>query len=387
LDKARHDEEVPTASESEGHAAAPMPKFLQGQEPEVAEHNAAEDAEQPERWREKLDLMSRILSGRERAQWIFLGATVAASAALLLGLEHVDLAGARSQRPATVIADVAPAPPEVRLNFVGEMRCDQPPCDGLSTAIPRTIATLPVKAAESASPGLVYATHSDLTVEDQTALKPLDKVTVTGLPPNVRLSVGQKTSDTEWTLAAGDLNDIRIIVPDEQVEPVKATIEIKRSAGEPIAAIGLTIEREAPAGPSFADPLMSMAPIDPLPADEDDKAEPVSSAAREPETAPAKPAKAPKVVKVRQKKTKQPAPVVQQQAAETPKPPATLLEGLLAPATKQAAAPVPESTPKTSFTGDGANPSFPPPSTTIANEPAGFETLRGLGGGFGLQPQ
>lgn len=374
-----------TTATSEIAPQATMPKFLQ-------ENDKAGDALPAEAittttWRETLNL----LSGRERAQWIFFIATVMGSAALLVGLELYDFERAAPKRPETVISDAEPTPPEVRLNFLGEMHCDEPPCDALSTAIPRTIASMPIETAESAGPGIVFATNPGTSTEDRTTLNPLDTVKVSGLPPSVRLSVGQKTSDTEWTLAAGDLSDIAIVVPNDHAEPVRANIEIRKADGEPVASLGLTIEREAPPTPAMADPLLSMAPIDPIVTLEDDKAEETSVTPTEPEqaapaTPPTKPAKPFKAKVRQQKKVKpQPQPV---QAVEAPKPPATLLE-MFQGQTKQATAPASAPPPKAAFSDDGeGNETYtPPPATTLANEPAGFETLRGLGGGFGLQPQ
>ncbi|MDQ8700730.1 hypothetical protein [Hyphomicrobium sp. LHD-15] len=375
-----------TATAPDVAPQVPMPKFL-------LDGDGAGDALPVETntnttWRETLN----VLSGHERAQWMFFIATVMGSAALLVGLELYDFERAVPKRPETVISVAEPTPPEVRLNFLGEMHCDQSPCDALSTAIPRTIASMPIESAESVGPGIVFATNPGTSAEDPTTVNPLDTVTVTGLPPSVRLSVGQKTSDTEWTLAAGDLNDIAIVVPNDHAGPVRANIEIRKAAGEPIASLGLTIEREAPPAPAAADPLLSMAPIDPIVTLEDDKIEetsvtpPTEHEEAAPATTPAKPAKPLKAKVRQQKKVKpQPQPV---QAVEVSKPPATLLE-MFQGQTKQATAPASSPTPKASFSDDGGNNETftPPPTTTLANEPAGFETLRGLGGGFGLQPQ
>lgn len=410
LDASRDEEQQPsevasaeTSTENgNGDHQAPMPKFLQDQVHDEADDKPSNESDFARNLRETIS----VLTGRDRAQWMFLIATVVGSAGLLLTLEYFDFASSHSQRQITQITQVEPAPPEVRLNFMSEVTCDQPPCDALSTSISRTIATMSVDPALSASPGIVYATNPNLLVDDQSGLDPLDKVTVTGLPPDARLSVGQKTSDTEWTLAAGDLTDIGILVPNNHVEPIRATIEIKSRAGGSIAALGLTIEREAPIEtvpvaaapvepspiePALFDPVLSMVPADPvLPAKDDKVADeniaPSGKRAVAPSSQSAKAMKALKA-KVRQKKTKPPLQFPEQEAADTTKPPPTLFQGLLQGATKQTSAST-SSDPVVKESLTESESSVPiPPSATVSNQPAGFETLRGLGGGFGLQPE
>jgi hypothetical protein len=405
LDAAK-EQELPVIDPStdSGHieTGAAMPKFLL--DPQAQEQNVEPHTEHAagETWLGKI----KAATGPDRAQWIFFFATIIGSATLLLGLEYFDLGRPNIQLPTPKIAQVDPAPPEERLNFMSEATCATPPCDALSTAISRTIATIPVDPAQSAGPGIVYATNPNMAVDDhRSTIDPLDEVTVRGLPSSVRLSVGQKTSDTEWTLAAGDLSNIGIVVPSDYAEPIQATIEIRKREGEPLAALGLTIQRDtpvaaaeipasAPVEPAPIDPLLSMAPIDPAVMDGDDKIEDGNSDRPENKAAPASSAAAksvkPAKAKVRQKKQK-PAQAPTQAVAETVKPPATLLQGLFqsssTPETPPAATAFTGNETATSSANDNPIPVPLPPSATVANQPAGFETLRGLGGGFGLQPE
>ncbi len=89
-----------------------------------------------------------------------------------------------------------------RLNFVGEDACAGKPCERLLTYVAQSMADVPAQASESAAPGIVYSTGPSPLVGDAYPMPdPLDTVTIRGLPASVRLSVGQKISDTDWAFA------------------------------------------------------------------------------------------------------------------------------------------------------------------------------------------
>lgn len=333
-----------------------------------------------------------VLRLNENAPWIFL-TSIFGVAALVLAFQSFH---ATSPQPKEAVAELPPAAepsaPEPRLSFVREQTCERPPCDALSTSIVRTMATLPIEPAETASPGLVYATSSAPLGEDRKNLDPLDVVTVKGLPPEVRLSVGHKTSDTEWTLAAGDLTDIGMLVPGE-IETFNTTIEIKKRDGEPLAVLGLTIQREMPetqpAAPptdpaTLVPPLAEVAPTVSLSEATDGAAEESNPEPREKPAKAASPARAKpaKVIKAKSRPPKvRPTPPIQASVEAPPKPPATLLEGLLKSATESAGPPE-KNAPSETVAHDT---NVGPATATTSNRPPGFETLQNLGGGFGLQ--
>lgn len=333
------------------------------------------------------------LRQNEDAPWIFL-ASIFGVAALFLAFQSFH---ATSPQPKEVAAALPPAveppSPETRLSFVREQACERPPCDALSTSIVRTIATMPIEPAEAASPGLVYATSSATLGDDPKNLDSLDVVTIKGLPPEVRLSVGHKTSDTEWTLAAGDLTDIGMVVPSK-IETFNTTIEIKKRDGEPLAVLGLTIQRETPeeeATPPAADPAALVPPLaEAAPGISLPEANDSASENRQPEprekpvktTSPVR-TKPAKVMKARYRtpRMKTMPPPVQASMEAPPKPPATLLEGFLKSATEPAAPPEKSAPPDTVAHDKNVKPA----PTTASDRPPGFETLENLGGGFGLQ--
>lgn len=75
---------------------------------------------------------------------------------------------------------------------------------------------------------------------------PLESVTMRGLPSGVRPSAGHRISATDWTIAAADLDEVRLVVPYDQVGPVRVDLAFASRSGLVLARMGLAIEQEPP---------------------------------------------------------------------------------------------------------------------------------------------
>lgn len=398
---------VSNAETTQGAGGPPMPKFLRDQPPDVKggwraalQPKGPKDADAPTlKARPPADVAAPKDAARAperrrgRAPWLIVTAATASIAALA-SLAYLNVPAALLKTPGPKLARVepglsvpsrpaapkeeknadqkAPPPPAVEVpprspaSFVGTESCAGKPCEALGTYVSRAMAAQPVAAAESAAPGLMVSAAPTAIEAARPALDPLDTVTIRGLPPGARLSVGNRITDTEWALALGDLADVRIIVPHASADTVSATVEIRTREGEQLAQFGLTVERERPPPP-------------PVTMSKDDDAKDESAGRPERQAkAPAKPAKAAKAKPQRAKAAQPAAPAAAAQAG-TPKPPAV---AKAAPPAVLFPLPAPKAVPAEPVEDE---PGPPPVASSPVNRTPGFETLMSLGGGFALQ--
>jgi hypothetical protein len=201
--------------------AHPMPRFLNG------------GAEEGPAARAGLPAAARLSVGASLVALGLLGAWV-----LAMSPSFLDPAPKQEKTAASL-----PEPTTSRLNFVGSDGCREEPCRALVTFVPESGA-VPALAAGAQAPTAGAQTAGAGAAEASPALDPLDTVSVKGLPPESRLTVGNKVSDREWALTVGDLRNLGLVVPSGHTEPIRAEFEIKKRDGREVAAFGLTIERE-----------------------------------------------------------------------------------------------------------------------------------------------
>lgn len=389
IESLRRDLAAARADDDASERGMAMPQFLRDPPPKEAgaDGSPMQDSrgkDQNQVLREELrEEQSDAPVVRPRRYGAVVGWSMTALGAMLLiaGIAHF-----RSDRVSRTIR-VAEVPrveegsPQPRLNFVGADTCAGKPCETLLNVVSQAVSEVPTQTTESAGPGIVYTTGIPAVGGDAyPMLDPVDTVTIRGLPPGVRLSVGQRISDSDWAFALGDLRDVDIVVPNGQTDPIRAEVEIKMRDGRDIALFGLNIQHDPPAAVAASGS-----------GGEGGVSEPAGDRqASEPAPAPARTAKtkAPRTKIVKQKlqaaaapKTKGPAAprgLIQAQqgtasAPATSAPPP--VKWALPSAAK--ATPPPETAPVASFAGQ--------PEASSADQPPGFETLMTLGGGFALQ--
>ena len=108
-------------------------------------------------------------------------------------------------------------------------------------------SNLEILREDHTQPGIVLADEAEAAGEaPEPPVEQADSVTVSGLPPNVELSAGERISETGWKIASAELADVGVVIPHDQVEPVRADIEFKSNDGLVMARLGLDIVHAQP---------------------------------------------------------------------------------------------------------------------------------------------
>jgi hypothetical protein len=172
-----------------------------------------------------------------------------------------------------------PPPPPVEVAVVKEVEptCLGESCGTLSASM-YSIAANPTPPREDLSnPGIVLVTGLDaIGRAPEPAIEQAESVTVSGLPPNVELSAGERISETDWKIASAEVADVDVVIPHDQIEPVRADIEFKSDEGFVMARLGLDIVHAQP--PPAAE--VATEPADTRGATEPQKSEPPPAAIR-----------------------------------------------------------------------------------------------------------
>ncbi|MBX9861306.1 MAG: hypothetical protein K2Y42_01020 [Hyphomicrobium sp.] len=145
-----------------------------------------------------------------------------------------------------------PPPPPAEIAAVKEViespaTCLGEPCGNLSPSMYAIASNLEILREDHTQPGIVLADEAEAAGEaPEPPVEQADSVTVSGLPPNVELSAGERISETGWKIASAELADVGVVIPHDQVEPVRADIEFKSNDGLVMARLGLDIVHAQP---------------------------------------------------------------------------------------------------------------------------------------------
>ncbi|WP_439543927.1 hypothetical protein [Hyphomicrobium sp.] len=125
--------------------------------------------------------------------------------------------------------------------------CLGQPCGSLEPAMYAIIANHALQPEDRLHPGIVLVADGDAAAQaPEPAVEQPESVTVSGLPPDVELSAGERISETGWKIAADELADVGVVIPHDQIEPVRAEIEFKSDEGIVMARLGLDIVHAQP---------------------------------------------------------------------------------------------------------------------------------------------
>lgn len=125
--------------------------------------------------------------------------------------------------------------------------CFGKPCGTLEPAMYAIVANHALQPEDRLHPGIVLVADGDAAAQaPEPAVEQPESVTVSGLPPNVELSAGERISETGWKIAADELADVGVVIPHDQIEPVRAEIEFKSDEGLVMARLGLDIVHAQP---------------------------------------------------------------------------------------------------------------------------------------------
>jgi hypothetical protein len=207
-----------------------------------------------------------------------LGWSAAALGAVLLvaGIRHFgDEPAVQLPRaaPVAAFADMAPrtAPTIARADVSGsdqsgitpKAETDKPAAPPTPSAQP-LMAEVEFQTAESAGPGLMVDTIPSADWEQPRPMHDaVENVLIRGLPPGVTLSAGSRISETDWQIASADADNVGLVVPGDQTDPVRAEIEFKTRDGDVLARLGLNVAHEpaplpmAPPAPLLAAPALA----------------------------------------------------------------------------------------------------------------------------------
>ena len=134
-----------------------------------------------------------------------------------------------------------------RLTAVESAACDGAPCQTAAPMMFGQIERAFLAASTSVAPGVAIASApSSVGTPPEPAFDPLETITVRDLPPDVKLTAGEKISDTDWTIAPSELANVGFVVPHDHAEPVRAEVEFKSREGVVLARLGLGIVNEPP---------------------------------------------------------------------------------------------------------------------------------------------
>lgn len=169
--------------------------------------------------------------------WTYAAIFAVATAVLLRSLGHEQSADTGPVSPAR-----SPLPPAIRATACAAAECAE------GTPVFRDSAgRLMRRAPISSEPNLSVPSRLTFVASPEMVAPeggPVQTAILQGLPQGSALSEGSKISDTAWALAAQELTEIILTLPNESREVVEATIEIFGSEDFETGPIKLRIRRE-----------------------------------------------------------------------------------------------------------------------------------------------
>lgn len=169
--------------------------------------------------------------------WTYAAIFAVATAVLLRSLGHEQSADTAPVSPAR-----SPMPPAIRATACAAAEC----AEGTPVSRDRTgrlMRTAPISSepALSVPSRLTFVTSPEMVAPEG---GPVQTAILQGLPQGSALSEGSKISDTAWALAAQEVKEVILTLPNESREDVEATIEIFGSEDFETGPIKLRIRRE-----------------------------------------------------------------------------------------------------------------------------------------------